>query len=367
MRALVALAWLSLLVSASQAEEGTYGQFRSWIAGCDNVRNCRATGFPENDADQSALVLIRAADGNSQPNFRLIMSRPEGSTSPLAGTLDIIAGEKILGTLEVGRSLVLDPEDDEHWTGSIEDSAVASAIVAALRTVKTLVVRRSGGETLANISLDGAAAALLFLDDRQHRLGTMGALIRSGDRPNSKVPPAPALPSMPRASRVNGRPVANQIPDAVKRVFEADLKADQCDADSARSGKPTIDRLTEHDVLYGMPCWSGAYATSTAFYRYDELTRRATPIQLRVPAPAKPSPDDEPRSFGHIQGGDGYSSKTGTLIGTSKGRGAGDCGSTANWVWTGKSFELTFFSVMPVCRGLLWDDWLVIHRTRDGS
>ena len=47
-----------------------------------------------------------------------------------------------------------------------------------------------------------------------------------------------------------------------------------------------------------------------------------------------------------------------------KSRGPGDCGSSGEWVFDGKEFRLTRYQAMPVCAGLISDEWPVIYRAQ---
>ncbi len=64
----VALALASLSAPAGgavAAESGIEAQFRNWIVGCDNVRTCRAIGFPADPdaASGAALIIDRSGEG----------------------------------------------------------------------------------------------------------------------------------------------------------------------------------------------------------------------------------------------------------------------------------------------------------------
>jgi hypothetical protein len=48
-----------------------------------------------------------------------------------------------------------------------------------------------------------------------------------------------------------------------------------------------------------------------------------------------------------------FDPKTGVLSEYNKWRGLGDCGSSTNWVWTGKQFAAVTHDTMPECRGII--------------
>lgn len=55
-----------------------------------------------------------------------------------------------------------------------------------------------------------------------------------------------------------------------------------------------------------------------------------------------------------------YDSKTGLLSHYNKGRGIGDCGDNAQWVWDGQEFRLVEAQAMDECRGTV--DFLTVWR-----
>lgn len=365
-----ALALLALAAPAGAvaAESGIEARFRNWIVGCDNVRTCRAIGFPADpDGSGAALVLERSGEGAARPVLRLSLDRPDDDAAPLAGAFDLAADGRTLGRLEVDRNFRIVPNDFGRRVGDIRDPAIEAALLKALRSGRTVTAQWPGGDLLATISLDGAAAALLFVDDRQRRIGTQGALMRAGDRPDGAVPAPPALPDPPAPPARTGAAAPRAVPAEVRRLYNADVAKDLCDSDLARSAKPDIHRLDARTVLFGFPCLQGAYQGSTAYYvTSDTASPRAQRIRLPRP-PVRPGPDQprEPAPPAHIVTGDDFSADLGEITEFAKGRGLGDCGTTGTWRWTGSGFALTSYSSMPVCGGLDPDDWLTLFRSRE--
>ncbi|HEX2555026.1 MAG TPA: DUF1176 domain-containing protein [Microvirga sp.] len=354
---------------AVAAESGIEAQFRRWMVGCDNVRTCRAIGLPADDdaSDGAALIVDRSGEGSAKPALRLRLNRPDDETKPLQGAFDLAVDDKVLGRLEVGRNFPIERDDAGRWAGDIADPALEAALLAALRTGRSVTARRPDGDVLARISLDGAAAALLFVDDRQRRIGTRGALMRPGDKPDGAVPAPPALPDLPPVPVRAGGAAPKAAPAEVKRLFDADVAREDCDADVAKGAKPTGYRLGARVLMFSFPCWRGAYQGTDAYYLYSETASpKAQPINLPRP-PVRPVPGQasEPASPGHMVTGDGYDSASGEIIEYAKGRGLGDCGSVGHWRWTGRGFALTYYSSMPECAGLDHDDWLTLMRSRE--
>ena len=57
-----------------------------------------------------------------------------------------------------------------------------------------------------------------------------------------------------------------------------------------------------------------------------------------------------------------YRHATRILGSFAKGRGLGDCGDEAQWIWDGRAFQILSMRVMPVCRGVPGDDWPVLYQ-----
>lgn len=359
--ALLQIGWVVLAEPGTAAparpEAGGMGEYRDWIVGCDNVRTCRAIGFPADTAQLSALIVDRTGEPDGRPVLRLRIEAVEGAR-PENEPIEVASETDVLGTLVPGRTIELE-NTGTHWAGDIRDAELAAAILKTLRAAKELVLRRPGGAALATISLSGASAALLFMDDRQRRVGTQGALARPGDKPDAGIPAPPALPDAPAMRKASGKTPAGKPPAAVLRLHDADRRSDACN--EGERGETSVARLGPALVLYGLPCWMGAYQGASAYYVFHESSGRAERLTL----PASPARGEEkgPAPGAHILTGEGFDPETGLLSDQSKGRGLGDCGEISRWQWTGSAFVLVGATTMPRCQGLL-EDWLDLHRTR---
>lgn len=357
---------------AERAEAGLQGEFQDWIVGCDNTRACRAIGLPaDSSGDGTALILDRSGEPAARPVLRLVLPKPQEGAPPLGGSLQLAADGAALPPLVIGRGLQVEDPDADTWRARIQDEAAEAALVRALRTAKALTVARAGEPPLATISLAGAAAALLLADERQQRIGTAGALLRPGDRPDTAIPPPP-LPRPPAVKPFAARPATAALPAPVRRLYEADLSAGQCSREGVDRIERVAARLAPGLDLYALPCWQGAYQSSRAYYLHHAGSGRAEPLNLPRPqrrARAEAGPV-VPR---HILGGDEVDPARGEIAEFAKGRGIADCGTAASWSWTGRNFALVSYRDLPACRGLDHDDWLTLHRTlppdrgRDGD
>src|SRR5262249_41945223 len=234
-----------------------------------------------------------------------------------------------------------------------EPQAVAAAL-ASLRKAKTLVVTRvdpagapPSDPVKSEISLSGLAAALLWIDDQQKRVGTGTALIGRGDKPAAA---GPALRGVPGAGRAAG-PGPKRAPAAVTAKARA-----ACE--DRKLGEPDdVARLDANTVMYSFVCTklSGAYN----FFNALVIEQAGKPVRLaEFKFPREYGATDH--DYSPINAG--FDEATQTLSTFNKGRGIGDCGSTSDWVWDGQAFRMIRSKAMPECHGIGESDWPVIYR-----
>ena len=156
-------------------------QFKDWTVGCDNLRTCAALGLPPAEEPGAYVKISRtgAADDEPAVSFSTFAADETKKRPRLKVLLDGSAAP----------SLPAEPlsaqQDGNVVTASLSQDD-ARAFIAALRSAKTLTVQLIEGaaaDDATTVSLAGAAAALLYMDAQQNRLGTVTALIRRGDRP----------------------------------------------------------------------------------------------------------------------------------------------------------------------------------------
>ena len=157
--------------SAAMASESR--AFRDWIAICDNGNACFAYGPGRGGYGWVRVAIDPGPD-----------ARPE-----------VAAGYWPDGA-EAARAFALTIDGTDYPMTLAANEPVAGEVPAAraLDVVRSL----AGGNTARigpdhEISLSGAAAALLWIDERQGRVNTVTALRRVGARPASAVRAAPPL------------------------------------------------------------------------------------------------------------------------------------------------------------------------------
>lgn len=323
---------------------------RDWSAACDNVNACAAFGFATETPEEvfgAWLRISRSGDAAAPATVSVGVTLASGDT-PETATVALAFDDASLA-LPSGPPLRLIPLDDPSLGVDLAPG-LGDAVLAGLRKAKGLRLTLSvgGAPVEATISLDGATATLLWLDEQQGRLGTVTALVRRGDKPASAVPPVPPLPVIVRGTPSDKPPPAT-LPAALRKGLPAD-----CD-ESGANLDPIIARIDARHVLYGVGCNSGAYNFAYALF-VSENGGRAVPVALRAPVATRVPPD--------ILVNPDFDDKSLILQFFTKGRGLGDCGSAGYYVWDGAGFRLAEYTTMDQCYGALSGSWPSLWRAK---
>ncbi|MEA3061561.1 MAG: hypothetical protein QOJ94_1342 [Sphingomonadales bacterium] len=300
--------------------------FKDWTVGCDNGRACLAVGLqPEADPEGwLTLDFARGPGPEARPSIEIDVEAPAG-----AGVY--ADGRKLPVVLGTGKQ-----------SGKVIGGA--DALVAALRSATKLDIRDPSGKRLGSISPAGASAALLFMDDKQGRVGTATALARPGPKPAAAMPTPPAYPV------VHAAPRSAKPPRRMARTEWVRLRLAACDDGDPDDGTPAdFYRLDAAHSLASIPahCLSGAYNGASLLYVAGET------------GPWRPAPYDYTLDNGAGEGSAAlqfnadYDPRTGILEMFMKGRGLNDCGTTENYAWDGTRFRLTYAGRMDECRGAM--------------
>jgi hypothetical protein len=216
----------------------------------------------------------------------------------------------------------------------------------------------------------GVSAALLWIDERQGRLGTTTALLRRGDRSAAEVPAAPALPRVVPAPPIAqgafaaASPMVDDPPPglSVPAAIEARPEVKDCRSENNEYLNKAIlaVRLDASTVLWGVPCGSGAYNATFVLYLADPGGRNVRPADLPT---REPRPADDEGDLWLVN--PVYDTRAQTLTVFPRGRGLGDCGTIQTWTWTRAGFALTEERLMGDCQGMSPEHWPTMWRTRD--
>lgn len=363
-RAAILAVMLAVPVAARAAEPGSLRTFGDWVIGCDNGRTCHAVSLLPADVMEGWFLRLDR-DGAATASVSLTLM-PQTETYPRSGGLRVRTGGAEIATLAFGQGVRA--QDDGLV---IQDRAAIAAIVAAMLRADTMEFlfeqQPAGGDVRVTISLAGAKAALLRMDDRQHRLDTVTALVRRGPKPAEAVPMPPALPVVVRERKTDGGPPPKALP-AMARSDMLRQSAGYCDdPDRERADPDSRDmvRLGPGQVLASVPCFSGAYNFARAYFLVDEgQVPRVRPALFPRPIEQKDEPDRELTPDNVLWNAD-FAADSTEISQFSKGRGFGDCGETGVWRWDGRAFQAVSITLMNSCRGVLAGYWPQIFASRD--
>jgi hypothetical protein len=328
---------LLLLAAAAAAPQPTaLKTFQDWTVGCDNGRACHSVALmPEHWPDDALTMSVRRG--------------PEAGAQPVVA-FELGADSNAASVSADGRRLAA------RLIGAEGETRVApadtAAVIAALRSAARLQLHSADGKPLGTVSLKGASAALLYMDEKQRRSGTATALVRPGTRPMTASPPA--LPVVAAAPLSFARPLA------LTAAGLAALRRKQgCTLDEV-GGPEEADTatMTPAATLLLLACGSGAYNVS---YVPLILRRGARGVEATVAAFDLDEPwwKDEGKP---ILINAAWDAERGLLTTLSKGRGIADCGTTSEYAWDGTRFRLVEQAEMRECRGSV--DYITTWRAK---
>lgn len=323
-------------IAAAAAMSSESRTFREWRAICDNGNRCAT--YTGNGTGGWLKVQLEAG-----PQARPVIQADLSAISGVAVRL-VIDGR--------AQTLVAGPGDAGGQAVPAAEVPATLARLAAARAIRLVAPDFEG-----DIPTAGVSAALLWIDERQGRLGTTTAMIRKGDRPASAVAAVPALPIVAPAPAV-AQTGFGDIDQTLPAALEALPAVKACRAETSFSPEfsraAMSARLDASTELWAVPCFSGAYNMGHDWY--------VTGPGGRDPRPAILTSASGETGAGTINGG--YSPETRTLSAFAKGRGIGDCGTAQTWTWTGQGFVLTAESAMEDCIGITADFWPTTWRTQ---
>ena len=300
--------------------------FRDWTVTCGNNGDCTAFGA---GADANGwLRIFMPAGPDGQPVVDMGMWMSDGSVVP---TLTI---------------------DSQRFAARLQDGVARLRADRTRAAIDALAMGRSASLSTADGSLDvsvsGVSAALLWIDERQGRLDTVTALIRKGDAPASRVPAAPALPVVTPAPAVaqTGMKEGTALPAAVEAMGNVRECRGETDFSPDFQSSTQQYRLDADTVLWGVPCFMGAYNTGYLYVLTDNAGASPRIVSLPTTGEAMETPINPD-----------YDPATRRLSAFGKGRGIGDCGTVHEWVWTARGFVLARESEMERCFGVTPDLW----------
>lgn len=318
--------------------------FRDWMAGCSNTWSCTALSVPSDTAETTAYLRLERPAGRDGAVSLVLRLRGEWRKPPAAVELKLDG----MAFPANGKAMPVTAEND--LDSVIFQPAETTALIEAARKATKLSISAPG--LSAEVSLSGAVAALLWIDEQQGRLGTTSALIRKGNGTN--IPPAPATPvilAKPASGSLSEKDVKALAAALRKQIAQRD--PDRCEDGEMTTKLDTAWPLDARRSLVSLTCSLGAYNASNAFWIVENgAVATAKPVSFER--------NDESEKNVLVNGA--FDPKTGRIDYFAKGRGIGDCGGAGNYAWTGTGFALTGLSMMGECRGIGSDDWITLFR-----
>jgi Protein of unknown function (DUF1176) len=297
--------------------QGVYFQHKDWELACDNTGTCRAAGYAAEGADSGvASVLLTRAAGPSAPVRMRFKAQDERKGDEMNGEFTLK-----LGGVNVGRFSF------EEDIPAVATQRVLPQFLSAQHM--DLVI----GVKSWRISLAGLGAVALKMDEVQKRVGTTGALAPSArgkqDETSVTQPMPVAVINVPKLPATGG------VDKALLKSLTAAIGKTDC---SAERPEITGEKLNNRQIIVQIsPCEQAAYNSESAFYIANIQASHA-PIRVELDGPAQDFSD-------------------GIISGYHKGRGIGDCISSAEYAWDGTRFVKANLSGSGMCRGFLGGAW----------
>ena len=310
---------LALASGSANATDFTYGD---WAVACDNTRRCEAVGYQRDGEEPAALYLRREAGPGQPVQLTLMLDTGRGN---VPGKVTLKVGQTVL------RDVVPEQEIDEEQ---------AAGLVAALLKGERAEVE--AGTRRWSVSLNGASAALLKMDDLQGRVGTPGALVRKGTKKEASVLPALPVPLLRAPPPARARPGDTRLLAAISKSISkrecGGLSGDK--EEDEREKERSLGRLSGNKVLLLIKCGHGSYQSSSeAWIANDKPPFAAEPAIL----PLDGKHNDNTVTNAHFHEGE--------LSSYDKWQATMECGSSVKWLWTGKGFALMSWETAAQCRG----------------
>ncbi len=291
--------------------------FGDWAVACTAADFCQAS-----TGDDARLVLQRHRVSD---HWELLVDKvAAGSETPQQFTAqvdDLI--EQFDGYEEFG------PYGREgtfyFLTGKARD--VLAAMLDG-RTARFAYQDEADDTVLMEFSLAGLSASLLWIDERQQRVGSPR---RAGDPPYGLLPFGPGIDA------------SVMVPPALVEAHRADEACEPFEELSASGRDSIVAVLDEEHAIAMLPCWEGAYNFAATIYHLKGATfsreyfAEYSDEQSWFAAAALVNASIDP--------------ETKKLVTFDKGRGPGDCGSTGRWAWTGDGFRLEEYRYQAECDG----------------
>lgn len=314
----LAFTFVSASVQAAGQDSVSF-RYKDWALQCDNTRTCRAVGY-------------QAESGESEP-VSILLTRAAGPGTPVQVDLQVSTEQASPSLLHLKAGRLSLPNLDGH-SPRVPVAQVPKLLLELLKNEEATV---TAGNNRWVLSLAGASAVLLKMDEAQGRLGTPGALVRKGAKAESSVLPSMPAPLVRGVKPLPVRPGDSALAKVLLSHIDTAAIAEQCNGEPLKAGNVRVHRLTASKVLLEVPCGMGAYNFSSLLWMAND------------------SPPHNPQALEDVQGE--FNPGDGSVHEALKGRGIGDCWSVREWQFDGKGFALKQERSDSMCRGFAGGAW----------
>lgn len=306
----------------------------NWAVGCDNLGNCAAVNLPIDDEQ----VVVAAA--RQMIDVMVERDATPGQTISVSISPSLFQSERPTSGKWAfavdGRKVAV---QFDAYQGTIYfDPVNSSKLIDKMRSGKNLSFMK-GEEVLGRTPIKGLSSALAQIEHHRSSRGDKSA----SSHPGKFVPDEPAM--LPAAQIETPAPsdlAAEAMSDKELALWRT---ADRC-AERAGPGLPQTQNARLDDstslVMIDSAC-TGYNPLSLVFLKLDGNGIR--------PASFGPhSFDDRDDQVPHLP----YARRDEErrrLIARANARAIGDCGQYTEYAWDGRSFQMTEYRSMPVCRG----------------
>jgi len=362
---------LTFIALAPHTATARQAEFRAWTASC-SASACAAT-----TATPGGRVILRFSRRNDpQADWQISFSGFEQDLRP-GSPLGISVDYGPFRPFGPGRGYRLEP-GRVVIAGLTRSSPLFSALLRGRRATVEFQ-HREGFAIPLDFSLSGLTASLLWIDEQQGRTGAPPSAALQG-QPEQTIPPqTPPVPKQPEprdttdrtaiektppaATQAEDKPLPSGVPAQVEKKHLADGDCVDYRAKHMVESR-IIDRLDANNILYALPCYTGAYNVIYRIYvhdsRYPEDVKRESFAGY----------SDERGWYGRDELINvSYDKKTKVLSAFEKSRGLGDCGSTLSLRWiTGSFWRLEEYRYWRKCDGShLPESWPVVYKHPDAA
>ena len=347
-----------LAAAVSVSPIGDLNTFRDWIVGCDNRHACHATTlYPEPTSEEVetgadpiadnaiGMAIHRSAGANDAPRVRFLACyQCEASPDPagVRGLAVLDKAGKVIYRLRLSAKDADRANAPDGWRIPAD-----SALFAALAEGEVLDLVDGADRSLTSISMRGVRDAMRHMDEDQHRIGNVTALVERGHVAAYLVPLW--IPEQPIVV-----PRAPASPP--KKLVEAELLRLQenlkCDYPGAGLPEAIYDRLDDRTTLLLLTIGCASYNGSGFVYLVDNDGRARSAIVCLTPSDP---PLDEPQTVSADWNG-----KERRLRSFERGHAMADCGAEQAFAWDGTQFLLVEEADMGACRGSI--DYITVYR-----